>query len=71
MSERIFTSGLLSKDATFRLIVSGGTVEARDIEHIIAHLKLDFEMLSKTATPETGIESENISTQTNPQNVNE
>jgi hypothetical protein len=43
--EREFTSGLLSKEANFRLIV-GGPVGAKEIERLIKKLELDKEILT-------------------------
>lgn len=45
--ERELTTGLLSKDANFRLIVSG-TVGVKEIERLIAKLELDKEILAET-----------------------
>jgi hypothetical protein len=49
-SERELTTGLLSKNASFRLIVSGD-IGVREIERLIAKLQLDKEIL---AEPESG-----------------
>jgi hypothetical protein len=43
--ERELTSGILSKDANFRLIVSG-PVGVKEIERLIAKLELDKEILA-------------------------
>jgi hypothetical protein len=43
--ERELTTGLLSKDASFRLIVSG-QVGVREIERVIKKLELDKEILA-------------------------
>jgi len=43
--ERELTTGLLSKTASFRLIVSGD-VGAKEIERLIAKLELDKEILA-------------------------
>ena len=43
--ERELTSGLLSKDANFRLIVSG-TIGVKEIERLIQKLELDKEILA-------------------------
>jgi hypothetical protein len=44
-NERELTTGLLSKDANFRLIVSG-PVGVREIERLIRKLELDKEILA-------------------------
>jgi hypothetical protein len=44
-SERELTTGLLSKDASFRLIVSG-PIGVREIERLIKKLELDKEILA-------------------------
>ena len=43
--ERELTTGLLSKDASFRLIVNG-PVGVREIERLIRKLELDKEILA-------------------------
>jgi len=43
--ERELTTGLLSKDASFRLIVSGN-VGVKEIERLIRKLELDKEILA-------------------------
>jgi hypothetical protein len=43
--ERELTTGLLAKDASFRLIVSG-TIGVREIERLIRKLELDKEILA-------------------------
>jgi len=43
--ERELTTGLLSKDASFRLIVSGN-VGVKEIERLIKKLELDKEILA-------------------------
>jgi hypothetical protein len=43
--ERELTTGLLSKDASFRLLVSG-TVGVKEIERLIAKLQIDKEILA-------------------------
>jgi hypothetical protein len=48
--ERELTSGLLSKDASFRLIVSG-EIGVKEIERLIKKLELDKEIL---ADPDDG-----------------
>lgn len=45
--ERELTTGLLSKDASFRLIVNG-PVGVREIERLIRKLELDKEILAET-----------------------
>jgi hypothetical protein len=45
-SERELTTGLLSKDASFRLIVSG-PIGVREIERLIRKLELDKEILAE------------------------
>jgi hypothetical protein len=45
--ERELTTGLLSRDASFRLIVSG-TVGVKEIERLIKKLELDKEILADT-----------------------
>jgi len=45
-SERELTTGLLSKDANFRLLVSG-PVGVKEIERLIAKLELDKEILAE------------------------
>ena len=55
--ERELTTGLLSKDANFRLIVSG-TVGVKEIERLIAKLNLDKEILAETDEDgDTSVES--------------
>ena len=44
--ERVLTTGLLSKDASFRLIVSGN-VGVKEIERLIKKLELDKEILAE------------------------
>jgi len=44
--ERELTAGLLSKDANFRLIVSG-TIGVKEIERLIKKLELDKEILAE------------------------
>jgi hypothetical protein len=44
--ERELTTGLLSKDANFRLIVSG-PVGVKEIERLIRKLELDKEILAE------------------------
>lgn len=44
--ERELTTGLLSKDASFRLIVSGKVGE-KEIERLIRKLELDKEILAE------------------------
>ena len=46
-TERELTTGLLSKDASFRLIVSGN-VGVKEIERLIKKLELDKEILAET-----------------------
>ncbi len=46
VGERELTTGLLSKDANFRLIVSG-PVGVKEIERLIAKLELDKEILAE------------------------
>ena len=51
--ERELTTGLFSKDANFRLLVTG-TVGVKEIERLIAKLELDKEILAETdAEPES------------------
>ncbi len=45
--ERELTTGLLSKDASFRLIVSGA-IGVKEIERLIKKLELDKEILAET-----------------------
>lgn len=45
--ERELTTGLLSKDASFRLIV-GGNVGVKEIERLIKKLEFDKEILGDT-----------------------
>jgi hypothetical protein len=44
--ERELTTGLLSKDASFRLIVSG-QIGVKEIERLIKKLELDKEILAE------------------------
>jgi hypothetical protein len=44
--ERELTTGLLSKDASFRLIVSGH-IGVKEIERLIKKLELDKEILAE------------------------
>lgn len=48
--ERELTTGLLSKDASFRLIVSGQIGE-KEIDRLIRKLRLDKEILADTEGP--------------------
>jgi hypothetical protein len=50
-SERELTTGLLSKDASFRLIVTGA-VGVKEIERLIAKLEIDKEILAEGDDPE-------------------
>jgi hypothetical protein len=45
--EREFTTGILSKEVSFRLIVSGGPVGVKEIERLIKKLELDKEILEE------------------------
>jgi hypothetical protein len=45
--ERELTSGLLSKDSSFRIIVSGA-VGVKEIERLIKKLQLDKEILAES-----------------------
>lgn len=45
-TEREFKSGLLGRNASFRLIVVG-SVGVKEIQHLIKHLKLDLEILEE------------------------
>ena len=54
--ERELTTGLLSKEASFRLVVTG-PVGVKEIERLIAKLELDKEILAEPDTaPESGAE---------------
>jgi hypothetical protein len=53
--ERDLTTGLLAKDASFRLIVSG-TIGVREIERLIRKLELDKEILADEGEGETANE---------------
>jgi hypothetical protein len=53
--ERELTTGLLSKDASFRLIVSG-RIGVREIETLIKKLEIDKEIL---AEPDNDAEAAN------------
>jgi hypothetical protein len=44
--ERVFATGPLSKSASFRLIVAG-KVGKKEIEHLIAKLMIDKEILAE------------------------
>jgi hypothetical protein len=48
--ERELTMGLLSKEASFRLIVSG-SIGVKEIERLIKKLELDKEILAESAQP--------------------
>ena len=48
--ERELVTGLLSKNASFRLIVSGD-VGVKEIERLIAKLELDKEILAEPDAP--------------------
>ena len=48
--ERELTTGLLAKDASFRLIVTG-KIGAKEIERLIAKLELDKEILAEPDEP--------------------
>ncbi len=50
--ERELTSGLLSKDSSFRLIVSGD-VGVKELERLIEKLKIDKEILGETESQNT------------------
>jgi hypothetical protein len=56
--ERELTTGLLSKDASFRLIVSGH-IGVREIERLIKKLQFDKEILADEDKPPTG-DAENL-----------
>ena len=47
--ERELTTGLLSKEASFRLVVTG-PVGVKEIERLIAKLELDKEILAEPDT---------------------
>jgi hypothetical protein len=49
--ERELTTGLLSKEANFRLLVSG-PVGVKEIERLIAKLELDKEILAEADAPD-------------------
>ena len=49
--ERELTTGLLAKDASFRLIVTG-TIGVREIDRLIRKLQFDKEILADEAEPE-------------------
>ena len=51
-SERELTTGLLAKDASFRLIVTG-KIGVKEIERLIKKLELDKEILAESDEPET------------------
>ena len=53
--ERELTTGLLSKDASFRLIVNG-TIGVREIERLIRKLELDKEILADEGDGDTANE---------------
>ena len=55
--ERILQDGILSRDATYRIIVSG-RIGAREIERLIAKLELDKEILSEPEEAEDGNQPE-------------
>jgi len=57
--ERELTTGLLSKDASFRLVVTG-QVGVKEIERLIAKLELDKEILGEPDSPETPAEVEEV-----------
>jgi hypothetical protein len=50
--ERELTTGLLSKDASFRLILSG-QIGVKEIERLIKKLELDKEILTEQQNDET------------------
>ncbi len=52
--ERELMTGLLSKDASFRLIVSGNIGE-KEIDRLIAKLTIDKEILAESERPERPI----------------
>jgi hypothetical protein len=52
--ERELTTGLLSKDASFRLIVSGSVGE-KEIDRLIAKLTIDKEILAEAAHASSAI----------------
>ncbi len=51
-NERVLTSGLLSKSASFRVLVEG-PVSDKEIDRLIAKLQLDKEILADEASDET------------------
>jgi hypothetical protein len=56
--ERELTTGLLSKDASFRLIVSG-TIGEKEIDRLIAKLTIDKEILAEsTPSPSANLEAD-------------
>ncbi len=54
--ERVLTTGLLAKDANFRLLVSG-TIGVKEIEMLIRKLELDKEILAESDAASTGAEN--------------
>jgi hypothetical protein len=52
-NERELTTGLLSKDASFRLIVNG-PVGVREIDRLIRKLEIDKEILADPEGPPPG-----------------
>lgn len=53
VDERVLTTGLLSKEANFRLIVNG-RIGVKEIERLIKKLELDKEILADAEGSETG-----------------
>lgn len=53
--ERELTTGLLSKDANFRLVVSG-PIGVKEIERLIQKLELDKEILADQGADESAAE---------------
>jgi hypothetical protein len=54
--ERELTTGLLAKDASFRLIVSGN-IGVKEIERLIQKLEIDKEILADQEEPENAIKN--------------
>ena len=52
----IFTTGLLAKDASFRLIVTG-KIGAKEIDRLIAKLQLDKEILAESDDDEANTQT--------------
>ena len=64
-NEREWTTGLLSKEISFRLIVSG-PIGVREIDRLIRKLELDKEILADESEERSAISRQNLAAQCSP-----